>query len=123
MRPRPWARMYGRTAFVMRMTPKTLISKMRWSCATELSSAAPAVPIPALLTRTSSRPYRSITRPTTELTDSSLATSRSRNLTPSRWVTPAVFRLVPTTSKPTSASARAAAFPMPDEAPVTSATG
>ena len=27
MRPRPWARMCGRTAFVMRMRPKTLTSK------------------------------------------------------------------------------------------------
>jgi hypothetical protein len=38
-------------------------------------------------------------------------------------VTPAVFRLVPTTSKPASTSAATAAAPMPDAAPVTKATG
>ena len=59
------ARMCGRTAFVMRMRPKKLMSKTRWSWATELSSAAPAAPMPALLTRTSIRPNRSITRSTT----------------------------------------------------------
>ena len=56
MRPLPWARMDGRTAFVMRMRPKTLVSKTRWSWATELSSAAPTAPVPALLTRTSAPP-------------------------------------------------------------------
>ena len=34
-----------------------------------------------------------------------------------------MFRLVPTTSKPASTSASAAAFPIPEDAPVTSATG
>ena len=64
MRPLPWARMCGKTAFVMRMTPKTLISNTSRAWATELSSAAPAEPIPALLTRTSIRPNRWITCPT-----------------------------------------------------------
>ena len=123
MRPLPRARMCGRTALVMRMTPKTLTSKTRWAWATELSSAAPAAPRPALLTRTSILPDRSITCPTAAWTDASLATSRSRNLTPSTGVTLAVFRLVPATSKPASASARAAALPIPEDAPVTSATG
>src|SRR5437667_180723 len=123
IRPVPAARMCGRTAFVIRTSPKKLMSKTRWSWATELSSAAPAAPVPALLTRTSSRPNRSITRRTTALTDSSLVTSRSRNVTPSRWATPDAFRLVPTTSKPASTSASDAAFPIPEDAPVTSATG
>ena len=34
-----------------------------------------------------------------------------------------MLRLVPITSKPASTSASAAAFPMPEDAPVTSATG
>src|SRR5215217_8237952 len=123
MRPRPWERMCGRTAFVMRMRPKKLMSKTRWSWATELSSAAPAAPVPALLIRTSSRPNRSITCRTSVLTDSSLVTSRSWNVTPSRSVRPDACRLVPTTSKPASTNARAAACPMPEDAPVTSATG
>src|SRR5947209_10303985 len=123
MRPLPWARMCGSTALVSRITPKKLMSKTRWVWATELSSAAPAAPMPALLTRTSSRPNRSITRRTSVLTDSSLVTLRSRNVTPSRWVTSDEFRLVPTTSKPASTSASEAALPMPADAPVTSATG
>src|SRR5213596_2913679 len=67
IRPRPWARMCGRTALVIRTRPKKLTSKTRWIWATELSSAAPAAPVPALLTRTSSRPNRSITRRTNVL--------------------------------------------------------
>ena len=81
------------------------------------------MPIPALLTRTSIRPNRSITCWTTVATDSSLVTSRSRNVTPWGGVTREVSRLVPTTWKPGAASASAAACPMPEEAPVTSATG
>ena len=115
--------MCGRTAFVIRTSPKKLISKTLWSWATELSSAAPAAPIPALLISTSSRPNRSITRPTVMLTDSSLVTSRSRNVTSSIGATLEVFRLVPTTSNPASTNTSAAAFPMPEEAPVTSAAG
>ena len=123
IRPVPAARMCGRTAFVIRTSPKKLMSKTRWSWATELSSAAPAAPVPALLTRTSSRPNWSITRPTAVLTDSSLVMSRSRNVTPSSGATPDVFRLVPTTSNPATTRAAAAALPMPEDAPVTSATG
>ena len=48
MRPLPCARMCGSTAFVMRITPKTLTLKMRWACSTELSSAAPAEPMPVV---------------------------------------------------------------------------
>ncbi|HYX60302.1 MAG TPA: hypothetical protein VE888_15020 [Streptosporangiaceae bacterium] len=79
--------------------------------------------MPALLTRTSIRPNRAITCPTTAAADSSLVTSRSRNVTPSRGVTREASRLVPATWKPTPASASVAACPMPEEAPVTSATG
>ena len=42
---------------------------------------------------------------------------------PSSGAMPDVFRLVPITSKPAWASATAAALPMPEDAPVTSATG
>lgn len=37
----------------MHITPKTLVSNMSWACTTEVSSAAPIEPAPALLTRTS----------------------------------------------------------------------
>ena len=123
MRPRSRARMCGRTALVMRMRPKTLTSKTPCAWATELSSAAPAVPAPALLARTSMRPDRPITCWTAVPAGSSPVTSRSRNVTPSRGVTREVLRLVPVTWKPAAASASAAASPMPEDAPVTSAAG
>jgi hypothetical protein len=120
MRPRSRARMCGRTALVIRMRPKTLTSKTPCAWATELSSAAPA---PALLARTPMRPNRPVTCRATALAGSSLVTSRSRNITPSRGVTREVLRLVPVTWKPAAASASAAALPMPEDAAVTSATG
>ena len=122
-RPLFWARMWGRTALVMRMRPKTLTSKTIWSWATELSSLAPDEPTPALLTSTSMRPNRSITRPTAVATDSSLVTSRSSSVTPRAGVAREASRLVPMTSKPAATSASAVALPMPEDAPVTRATG
>src|SRR6266568_5073499 len=41
IRPFPAARMCGRTAFVIRTSPKKLISKTRWSWATELFLRGP----------------------------------------------------------------------------------
>src|SRR4051812_37888712 len=102
-RPLPRLRMCGRTAFVMRMRPKTLTSNTFWVWASENSSAAP---IPALLTSTSSRPKRSSTRSTTLATDSSLVTSRSRYVTPLSGAVREVSRFVPTTVKPASARVR-----------------
>jgi len=52
--------------------------RMLWAWLTEFSSTAPAEPMPALLTRTSMRPNRSITSSTAAVAESSLATSRSR---------------------------------------------
>src|SRR3954454_12683648 len=122
-RPLLCARMWGRTALVMRMRPKTLTSKTIWSWATELSSLAPDEPMPALLTRTSMRPNRSITCPTAVATESSLVTSRSTSVTPRPGVAREASRLGATTSNPASTSATAVALPMPDDAPVTRATG
>src|SRR4051794_21359552 len=123
MRPRPRDRMCGRTSLTKRMTPKTLMSKTPWACSTEVSSAAPIEPMPALLTRTSIRPNRSITCWTTAVTDLSLTTSRSKNVTPRSGATREVSRPVPATSKPAATSASAVCLPMPEEAPVTRATG
>jgi hypothetical protein len=69
------------------------------------------------------RPNRSITRRAAVLAGSLAVASRSRNVTPPRGVTREVLRLVPITWKPAAASASAAALPMPEDAPVTSATG
>jgi hypothetical protein len=123
MRPLPCLRMCGRTALVIRMTPNTLMSKSFCVWAIEFSSLAPARPIPALLTSTSIRPNCAITASTAEATDSSRVTSRSMNVTPWLWSSPAVLRLVPTTWNPASIKARAANLPRPELAPVTSATG
>jgi hypothetical protein len=53
----------------------------------------------------------------------SLATSRSTIVTPSTGATFEALRLVPTTTNPFSTSAAAVAAPMPEDAPVTRATG
>src|SRR5688572_26713155 len=115
--------MCGSTARVVRIEPKTLVSKSARACSIELSSAAPAMPTPALFTSTSIRPDRSSTSRTTPATDPSSVTSSGRNTTPSRFSPAAAFRLVPYTVNPAPTSARAAASPIPADAPVTSATG
>src|SRR5215216_1685245 len=112
-RPLCCARMWGRTALVMRMRPKTLTSKTIRSWATELSSLAPDEPMPALLTSTSMRPDRSSTSRTAPATDTSSVTSSGRNTTPPRVSPAATLRLVPYTVNPAPSSARAAALPIP----------
>src|SRR5215213_688471 len=123
IRPLPCSRMCGSTARVIRIEPKTLVSNSARACSIELSSAAPAMPTPALLTRTSIRPDRWSTSRTTPSTDPSSVTSSGRNTTPPRCSPAAAPRLVPYTVNPAPTSARAAASPIPADAPVTSATG
>src|SRR3954463_730522 len=82
IRPPPCSRMCGSTARVIRIDPKTLVSKSARACSIELSSAAPAMPTPALLTRTSIRPDRSSTSRTTPATDTSSVTSSGREPPP-----------------------------------------
>src|SRR5436309_216860 len=70
------------------------------------------------------RPNRSITCWMTAVTEASSETSRSRSVTPLGGPgMRATLRPVPITSNPASASALAAALPIPEVAPVTSATG
>jgi hypothetical protein len=95
IRPLPCSRMCGSTARVIRIAPKTLVSNSARACSIELSSAAPATPTPALLTRTSIRPDRASTSRTTPATDSSSVTSSGRNTTPPRSSPAAALRLVP----------------------------
>src|SRR5215213_9663543 len=123
IRPLPCSRMWGSTARVIRIEPKTFVSNSPRACSIELSSAAPAMPRPALLTSTSMRPDRSSSSRTTPATDPSSVTSSGRNTTPPRFSPAAAFRLVPYTVNPAPTSARAAASPIPADAPVTSATG
>ena len=56
MVPEPWARMVGRTARMHRSTPPTLTSTTAWSISGVVSSTTPLPPMPALLTRMSTRP-------------------------------------------------------------------
>src|SRR3954447_22854715 len=123
IRPPPCSRICGSTARVIRIEPKTLVSNSARACSIELSSAAPAMPTPALLTSTSIRPDRSSTSRNTPATDSSSVTSSGRNTTPPRFSPAAALRLVPYTVNPAATSACAAASPIPADAPVTSATG
>src|SRR5215212_3411407 len=122
IRPLPCSRMWGSTARVVRIEPKRLVSNKARACSIELSSAAPETPTPALLTRTSMRPDRSSTSRTAPATEASSVTSSGRNTTPSRSCPIAAVRLVPYTVNPAPSSARAAASPIPADAPVTSAT-
>src|SRR5215217_4758777 len=122
IRPPPCSRMWGSTARVIRIEPKTLVSNSARACSIELSSAAPAMPKPALLTSTSMRPDRSSSSRTAAATEASSVTSSGRNTTPPRVSPAAALRLVPYTVNPAPSSARAAASPIPPDAPVTSAT-
>ena len=121
MRPLRWARIWGRTALVMRMRPKTLMLNSLWSCARELGGTGGAdagvVDQDVDLPEPPRSPAGPRCRPTPRWPRQDRGTSHRRE------VTLEVFRLVPTTSKPASTSASAAAFPIPEDAPVTSATG
>lgn len=63
-RPLPCFRMCGSTALVIRITPKTLMSKSHCDWAIEFPSLAPLRPMPALLINTSIRPNSEITAST-----------------------------------------------------------
>src|SRR5437867_7151405 len=73
--PAPAARIPGRTAFTMRTMPKKFVSNCAFASSTLVSSAAPIIAYPALLTSTSSRPAFVITCATHARTDSSDRTS------------------------------------------------
>ena len=91
------ARMSGSTAFVIRMTPKKLTWNSRIASSGVTSSAAPMIPVPALLCSTSIRPpVRSATALTQAATDSSEVTSSCSSSNPLPAL-PAGSRLVPNT--------------------------
>jgi hypothetical protein len=122
MRPAPWRRMWGTTARVIRTVPKKLVSNSALVCAIELSSSpARPTPKPALFTSTSMRPARRRTSPTAASIDASSVTS-SASMANGDAPALAPRRLVPKTVNPSWASRVATARPMPDDAPVTSAT-
>ena len=131
MAPRPRARMPGSTAAAHRTAPTALTLNDSWNCAGDDSSTAPLPPMPALLTRTSTPPNVPMRRPNPADTDRSSATSSSSTATvapraaASASSLPALsaLRTVATTVNPSSARCTAVARPMPEFAPVTTATG
>src|SRR3954469_9388196 len=121
MRPLRWARIAGSTACVMRMAPKKFTSNRSRACSSEVSSTAPTTAPPALLTRRSMRPALASTSATPASMDVSSRTSRSTRSVPAGTELAADLA-VPKTRYPRPTSARAVAFPMPDDTPVTIAT-
>src|SRR5881296_3075380 len=116
--PAPAARIPGSTAFTIRTAPKKLVSSCALASSTLVSSAAPVIEYPALLTSTSRRPALATTCSTQARTESSDRTSSATMVTPCDCALSGL-RAVPKTVNPRSASSRAVAWPMPDDAPVT----
>src|SRR6266850_1976364 len=112
------ARIPGSTAFTMRTMPKKFVSNCALASSTLVSSAAPIIAYPALLTSTSSRPALAITCSMHARTDSSDRTSSASIVNGARFAASGL-RAVPNTVNPRSASSCAVDCPMPDEAPVT----
>ena len=84
IRPAFCCRMIGRTALVVRITPKRFTSNNAWAWFIEDSSAPASRPVPALFTRTSILPVVSSTLSTAIFTDASSVTSQVTIVIPSR---------------------------------------
>ena len=114
------ARITGSTARVTRTMPQKLTSSWRWASSTDVNSAAPEMPNPALLSSMSMRPSAARTAWTAAATDASSVTSAVT------WRTDAqpLFscRENSYTVQPCAARYAAAAAPMPELPPVTIAT-
>jgi len=125
MRPLFWRRMIGRTAFVTRMTPKTLISKRRCAWVIEDSSAPPSSPMPGIVDQyIDAIGFRPSMSATSFDTDASSLTS-NRPASPRRQGPHGCgFRLVPENSKTgfLPEAMERLPRPIPVDAPVTRAT-
>ena len=122
MRPLFCARIAGSTACVMRTAPKKFTSNSSRACSSEVSSTAPIIEPPALFTRRSIRPALA----SNSLTPASIdAPSRTSSSTRSTFSGTALVSdlAVPKIRYPAATNARAVASPMPDDTPVTTATG
>jgi len=109
--------------------PVRLMSRTRRHCCGDVSTADAIILIPALLTMTSTRPYRSSTRSAIASTSFSFETSASTCMTsePSFRaafsVSSAALKSFSTTVYPFSASTSAVRRPIPRAEPVIIATG
>src|SRR5271157_2815960 len=104
--------------------PSTLTAWTLRQSASVSVSILPFVPTPALLTRMSSRPNVSTTASTTSRQRASSVTScmRVRSASGPRAARPCSLRSVAATFAPSARNSAAVARPMPDAAPVMSAT-
>jgi hypothetical protein len=119
IRPPPWARICGSTAWTDRTQPQKFVSNWALASASAVCSTAPAIPHPAAATRASSRPWVSMIW----LTPAVTAASSSTFMTVPCHPGPDVPRLLaPVTVQPAAASRAAQAWPIPADAPVTRTT-
>src|SRR5258706_13414968 len=127
-----WACMARTSCFILRTTPRTLVSNVAAKLSAVWSVIGPTAPsVAALFTATSRRPNRATVLSTIARTSSSLRTSalmnsasepNERSSLTSAW--PASSRRPATTTfAPFLAKATAAARPMPVKAPVINTTG
>ena len=114
MTPPPFSRITGMTSRVTLNIPKKLSSNILRTSAVSVSSAAPEMPIPALLTSTSILPYLFLISEIAAFTASASVTSArtESNSSDKR-------RAIHTTVAPRFLKSSAAALPMPAVAPVT----
>ncbi len=120
----------GNTAREQRNTPRTLTSHMRSKSSGVMSTTLLKTPMPALFTRMSILPYRSIADTMSRATCCSSDTSAGTTSAPlpRSSIAPATLSRVArvlaasTTSAPSRAKESATDFPIPFPAPVTIAT-
>src|ERR1700733_9123078 len=132
MLPLPWACMARTSCFMLRTTPRTLVSNVAAKLSAVWSVIGPTSPsVAALFTATSRRPKRATVLSTMARTSSSLRTSALTNSASEPSVRNSLTRALPASSRrpdtttfaPFLAKAMAAARPMPVKAPVINTTG
>src|SRR5437588_2419891 len=132
MLPLPWACMARTSCFMLRTTPRTLVSNVAAKVGAVWSVIGPTWPsVPALFTATSRRPNHATVWSTRARTSSSLRTSALMNSASEPKERSSLTSALPgssrrpatTTFAPFLAKAMAAARPMPLKAPVIKTTG
>src|ERR1700730_11013279 len=132
MLPLPCACMARTSCFMLRTTPRTLVSKVWLKVSAVWSMIGPGLPsVPALFTATSRRPNRATVLSTMARTSSSLRTSALMNSASEPKDRSSLTSALPASSRrpatttlaPFLAKATAAARPMPVNPPVINTTG
>src|ERR1700730_5592740 len=132
MLPLPWACMARTSCFMLRTTPRTLVSNVAAKLSAVWSVIGPPWPsVAALFTATSRRPNRATVLSTRVRTSSSLRTSALMNSASEPNERNSLTSALPASSRrpatttfaPFLAKATAAARPMPVKAPVINTTG